>query len=92
LLDFPVSWQQCYSWFEDLPTGGSMMEERNRMTQQQSKMAAPLSTCTMEEQRSVIRFLSSEGVNSLKFIKELKCSMLMHAYHYRKYTSGLGSS
>jgi hypothetical protein len=62
LLDFPVSWQQCYSWFEDLPTGGSMMEERNTMAQQQCKLVAPLSTCTREEQHSVIRFLSSTGV------------------------------
>jgi hypothetical protein len=44
LLDFPVSWKQCYSWFEELPTGGSAMEERNTKEQQQCKMAAPLST------------------------------------------------
>ena len=37
LLDFPVSWQQCYSWFEELPTGGSTMEERNTTAQQQCK-------------------------------------------------------
>ena len=30
LLDFLVSWQQCYSWFEKLPTGGSTMEERKK--------------------------------------------------------------
>jgi hypothetical protein len=57
---FPVSWQQCYSWFEDLPTGGSIIEECNTMAQQQCKMAAPLPTCTREEQHSVIHFLSSE--------------------------------
>jgi hypothetical protein len=45
-----------------LPTGGSAMEERNTKEQQQCKMAAPLSTWTREEQRSVICFLSSEGV------------------------------
>jgi len=61
-LDFPVNWQQCYSWFEELLTGGSTMEECNTAAQQQCKMVAPLSTCTREEQRSVIRFLSSEGV------------------------------
>jgi hypothetical protein len=49
LLDFPVRWQQCYSWFEELPTGGSTIEERNTMAQQQCKMAALLSTCTREE-------------------------------------------
>ena len=41
LLDFPVSWQQCYSWFEELLTGGSTMEERNTTAQQQCKMASP---------------------------------------------------
>jgi hypothetical protein len=40
LLDFSVSWQQCYSWFEDLLTGGSMMEGCNTMVQQRCKMAA----------------------------------------------------
>jgi hypothetical protein len=29
-------------------------------------MAAPLATCTKEEQRSVIRFLTSEGVKSIE--------------------------
>jgi hypothetical protein len=24
--DFPVSWQQCYSWFEELPTDGRQYE------------------------------------------------------------------
>jgi hypothetical protein len=91
LLDFPVSWQQCYSWFEELPTGGSTMEECNTTAQQQCKMAAPLSTCTREEQRSVIRFLSSGGLNPLKFIEEWKCSMVKHVYHYSKCMSGLGS-
>jgi hypothetical protein len=39
-----------------------MMKERNTKAQQQCKVAAPLSTCTREEQRYVIRFLSNEGV------------------------------
>jgi len=56
LLDFRVSWQQCYSWFEELPTGGRTTEERNTTAQQLCKMAAPLSACTRKEQRSVIRF------------------------------------
>jgi hypothetical protein len=33
LLDFPVSWQQCYSWFEELLTGGSMLQECNTTAQ-----------------------------------------------------------
>jgi hypothetical protein len=37
------------------------MEARNTTAQQQCKMAAPLLICTREEQRSVIRFLRSEG-------------------------------
>ena len=41
LLDFPVSWQQCYSWFEELLTGGSTMEERNTTAQQQCKDGSP---------------------------------------------------
>ena len=36
LLDFPVSWQQCYSWFEELP-----MEERNTTAQQLCKDGCP---------------------------------------------------
>jgi hypothetical protein len=28
-LDCPVSWQKWYSWFEEWPTGGSTMQERN---------------------------------------------------------------
>jgi hypothetical protein len=72
LLDFPVSWQQCYSWFEELPTGGSTMEERNTTVQQQCKMAAPLSTCTREEQRSVIRFLSSEKVKPTEIHRRME--------------------
>jgi len=65
-------WQQCYSWFEELPTGGSTMEERNTTAQQQCKMAAPLSTCTREEQRSVIRFLSSEGVKPTEIHRRME--------------------
>jgi len=37
------------------------MEDRNTTTQQQCKLAAPFSTCTREEQSSVICFLCSEG-------------------------------
>jgi transposase len=35
-------------------------------------MAAPLSTCTVEEQRSVIRFLWSEGVKPSEIYRRMK--------------------
>ena len=35
-------------------------------------MAAPLSTCTVEEQRSVIRFLWSEGVKQYEIYRRMK--------------------
>jgi len=36
------------------------------------KMAAPLETCTREEQRSVIRFLGSEGVKPIEIHQRMK--------------------
>jgi hypothetical protein len=98
LLDFPVSWQQCYSWFEELPTGGSTMEERNTTAQQQCKMAASLSTCTREEQRSVIRFLSSEVVKPTEICRRMEvqygdaCLSLQQVYEWtRKFLNGVSS-
>jgi hypothetical protein len=35
-------------------------------------MAAPLVTCTQEEQRSVIRFLISEGVKPIEVHRRMK--------------------
>ena len=35
-------------------------------------MAAPLSTCTLEEQRSVIRFLWLEGVKHSEIYRRMK--------------------
>jgi len=35
-------------------------------------MVAPLSTCTVEEQRSVIRFLWSEGVKLSEIYRRMK--------------------
>ena len=35
-------------------------------------MAAPLSTCTVEEQRSVIRFLWSEGVKPFEIYRRMR--------------------
>ena len=36
------------------------------------KMAAPLETCTREEQRFVIRFLRSEGVKPIEIHRRMK--------------------
>ena len=36
------------------------------------KMAAPLETCTREEQRSVIRFLRSKGVKPIEIHRRMK--------------------
>ena len=36
------------------------------------KLAAPLATCTKEEKRSVIRFLSSEGVKPIEIHQRMK--------------------
>jgi len=59
-------------------------------------MVARLATCTKEEQneewRSVIRFLSSEGVKPIEILRRIKYSMVMHVCHYSKCTGGLGSS
>ena len=35
-------------------------------------MAAPLETCTREEQHSVIRFLRSEGVKPIEILRRMK--------------------
>jgi hypothetical protein len=35
-------------------------------------MAAQVATCTKEEQRSVIRFLSSEGVKPIEIHRQMK--------------------
>jgi hypothetical protein len=35
-------------------------------------MAAPLATCTKEEQDSVIRFFSSEGVKPIEIHRQMK--------------------
>jgi hypothetical protein len=44
----------------------------NRRHSSSVKMAAPLETCTKEEQRSVIRFLTSEGVKSIYIHRRMK--------------------
>ena len=61
-------------------------------------MAAPLEACTREEQRSVIRFLGSEGVNLSEVHRRMKmhygdvCLSLQQVYDWdRKFKSGVSS-
>jgi transposase len=61
-------------------------------------MAAPLTTCTNEEQRSVIRFLSSEGVKLIEIYRRIKvqygyaCLSLQQVYEWtRKFMKGISS-
>ena len=55
------------------------------------KMAALLETCTREEQRSVIRFLRSEGVKPNEIHRRMKFNTVMHVCHSSKSTNGVGS-
>ena len=62
------------------------------------KMAAPLATCTKEEQRSVIRFLSSEGVKPIEIHRRMEvqygyaCLSLQQVYEWtRKFMNGISS-
>jgi len=61
-------------------------------------MAAPLATCTKEKQRSVIRFLSSEGVKPIEIHRRMKvqcgdaCLSLQKVYVCtRKLMNGISS-
>ena len=61
-------------------------------------MAAPLETCTMEEQRSVIRFLRSEGVKPIDIHRRMKvqygdaCLPQQQVYEWsRKFSNGVTS-
>ena len=61
-------------------------------------MAAPLAKCTKEEQRSVIRFLSSEGVKPIEIHRRMKvqygdaCLSLQQVYKCtRKFMNGISS-
>jgi len=61
-------------------------------------MAAPLATCTKEEQRSVIFFLSSEGVKPIEIHRRMKvqygdaCLSLQQVYKWtRKFMNGISS-
>jgi len=62
------------------------------------KMAAPLATCTKEEQRSVIRFLNSEGVKTIENHRRMKVQYgdarlsLQQVYEWtRKFMNGISS-
>jgi len=62
-------------------------------------MAAPLATCTKEEQRSVIGFLSSEGVKPIEIHQQMKvqygdaCLSLQQVYKWtRKFMNGISSA
>ena len=62
------------------------------------KLAPPLATRTKEEQRCVIRFLSSEGVKPTEIHRRMKvqygdaCLSLQQAYEWtRKFMSGISS-
>ena len=61
-------------------------------------MVAPLEASTRDEQRSVIRFLGSEGVNPSEIHRRLKmqyddaCLSLQQVYDWnRKFISGVSS-
>jgi len=61
-------------------------------------MAAPLATYTNEEQRPVIRFLSSEGVKPIEIHRRMKvqygdaCLSLQQVYEWtRKFMNGMCS-
>jgi len=61
-------------------------------------LAAPLATCTKEEQRSVIRFLSSEGIKPIQIHRRMKvkygdaCLSLQQVHEWtRKFMSGVSS-
>ena len=61
-------------------------------------MAAPLATCTKEEQRSVIRFLSGEVVKPIEIRERMKfqygdaCLSLQKMYEWtRKFINGISS-
>ena len=61
-------------------------------------MAAPLATCCKEEQRSVIRFLSSEGLKPIEIHQRTNvqygdaCLSLQQVYEWsRKFMNGVTS-
>ena len=62
------------------------------------EVAAPLATCTKEEQRSLIRFLSSEGVKPIQIHRRMTvqygdaCLSLQQVYEWTgKFMNGISS-
>ena len=62
-------------------------------------MAATLATCTKEEQRSVIRFLSTEGLKPIEIHRRMKvqygdaCLSLQQVYEWtRKFMNDISSA
>ena len=61
------------------------------------KMAVPLATCTKEEQRSVIRFLRSEGVKPIEINRRMEvqygdaCLSLQQVYEWSRFLNGASS-
>jgi len=57
-------------------------------------MAAPLATCTKEEKRSVLRFLSSEGVKPIEIHRRMKVQYgeaCLSVQRTRKFMDGISS-
>ena len=62
----------CYKQRAEWPVGGSIVQMHEHSHSISIKMAAPLETCTREEQRFVIRFLRSEGVKPIEIHRRMK--------------------
>jgi len=74
------------------------MQDATRRCSSGVKMVAPLATCTKEEQHSVNRFLSSEGVKTIEIHRQMKvqygdaCLSQQQLYERtRKFMNGIHS-
>ena len=74
------------------------MQEATRRRSSSVKMAAPLATCTKEEHRSVIRFLSGGGLKPIEIHRRMNvqygdaCLSLQQVYEWsRKFMNGISS-
>ena len=63
-----MCYKQCAEW----PVGGSIVQMHEHCHSVSIKMAAPLETCTREEQHSVIWFLRGEGVKAIEIHRRMK--------------------
>jgi len=61
----------CYKQHAEWPVGGSIVQMHEHCHSIIINMAAPLYTCIREEQRSVIRFLRSEGVKPIEIHRRM---------------------